>query len=296
MIFPLVGNDKIRLTVENFVREKRIPHAIIIEGDYGTGKHILAKFLSNAAVGEEVDLNNHPDITVISPLEKKKSILIDQIRNLREETYIKPHKAEKRVFIIDFADTMNIQSQNALLKVLEEPPKTVMFILIVQNKASLLDTIISRCVILSLNSPEFSVCLDYVKSVSKKTDDEITDALNSSQNNIGKTLEILRGKKGSETEITAKEFLNVMLKADSFAMLSLLAKFEKDRLAADKFIKDLKFSIINKIKNDVGSVYAKPLVLFYNKLPEYEQSLATNINLNLLFCRMTCNATELFGG
>ncbi len=296
MIFPLIGNDKVRLTVENFVNENRIPHAIIIEGDYGTGRHTLAKFLSNAAVGEQADLSNHPDITLIAPEEKKKNIAVSQIRDLREEAFIKPHKADKRVFVIDFADTMNTQSQNALLKVLEEPPKTVMFILIVQNKASLLDTIISRCVILSLNSPEFSKGFEFIKSISKKEDEDIANALKGSQNNIGKALEILKGNKGSVTEIAAGEYLKAMLKADSMAMLSVMSRFEKDRVATDKFIKDLKYVVINKIKSDVNSVYTKSLVAFYNCLPEYEQSLATNINLNLLFCSMTCKATELFGG
>ena len=296
MIFPLVGNEKIKLTVENFVKENRIPHAIIIEGDIGTGKHTLAKYLTNVVVGQEVQLDNHPDITVIAPQEKKKNIAVSQIRELREEAYIKPHKAQKRVFIIDYAETLNSQSQNALLKILEEPPKTVMFILIVPNKAVLLDTIISRCVILSLNAPEYSVGFEFVKSINKKDDSAISQALKSSQNNIGKALKLLKGNKGSITEIAANEYLAAMLKGDSLKMLTVISKFEKNRVAADDFIKDLKYLITNKIKSDVGSVYAKPLLAFYNMMPEYEQSLATNINLNLLFCSMNCKATELFGG
>lgn len=296
MIFPLVGNEKIKLSVENFVKEERIPHAILIEGDYGSGRHTLAKFLSGAIIDNETDFYSHPDITVIAPEDKKKSISVSQIRDLREESVVKPHQANKRVFIIDPADTMNDSAQNALLKVLEEPPKTVMFILIVTNKSVLLETIISRCVVLSLTSPQKSVALDYIKSVSKKSEEEITQALGSSQNNIGKALELLKGKKGSNTEIAANAFLAAMLKGDSFTMLSEIKRFEKDRVLADKFIKDLKYAVVNKIKSDVGSIYAKPLTYFYNCLPEYEQSLATNINLNLLFCSMTCKATELFGG
>ena len=296
MIFPLVGNEKIKLSVENFVKEERIPHAILIEGDYGSGRHTLAKFLSGAIIGNETDFHSHPDITVIAPEDKKKSISVSQIRNLREESVVKPHQANKRVFIIDPADTMNDSAQNALLKDLEEPPKTVMFILIATNKSVLLETIISRCVVLSLTPPQKSVALDYIKSVSKKSEEEITKALGSSQNNIGKALELLKGKKGSNTEIAANAFLAAMLKGDSFTMLSEIKRFEKDRVLSDKFIKDLKYAVVNKIKSDVGSVYAKPLTNFYNCLPEYEQSLATNINLNLLFCSMTCKATELFGG
>lgn len=309
MIFPLVGNEKIRLSVENFVSLKRIPHAIIIEGDYGTGRHTLANFLANAAVCSEQNSPcgscrncnlakslSHPDIATITPLDGKKNIAVSQIRELREEAYIKPHEAEKRVFIIDFADTMNPQSQNALLKVLEEPPKTVMFILIAESKASLLDTIISRCVILSTNAPEFSAAFDYIKSKTTSEPSLIEQALKSSQNNIGKALEILNGDLGTETEIAANEFLKAMLKADSLEMLSVVTKFEKNRVATDKFIKDLKYSVAQKIKSDINSYYSKPLIAFYNCLPEFEKSLATNINLNLLFCSITCKAVRLFGG
>ncbi len=309
MIFPLVANDKIRLSVENFISEKRIPHAIIIEGDTGTGKHTLANFLSKAAVCTNSDnpcdlcnncrlviSGNHPDIKIIAPEDKKKNIAVSQIRELREEAYIKPHSAEKRVYIIDCAETMNPQSQNALLKILEEPPKTVMFILLTPNKSALLDTIVSRCVLLSLSAPEISVGLRYIKSVSKKDDSDIKTALTCSHGNIGKALSLLKGNKGSDTEIAANEYLEAMLKADSYLMLSISARFEKNRVSTDRFIKDLKYVIISKIKNDVGSVYAKPLVAFYNKMPEYEQALITNINLNLLFCSMSCYAVKLFGG
>lgn len=309
MIFPLVGNDKIHLSIEGFVSGKRIPHAIIIEGDKGTGRHTLANFLSSASLCDGGDApcgsckncilinsNSHPDVSVITPLDNKKNIAVSQIRELREEAYIKPHQANKRVFIIDFADTMNPQSQNALLKVLEEPPQTVMFILIVESKSALLDTIISRCVILSLNAPEFSVAFNYIKSKTDKDYDLIKQSLESAQNNIGKALEILNGSLGTKTEVAAKEFLEAMLKADSLSMLSILSQFEKNRVETDKFIKDLKYLIAVKIKNDTNSFFAKPLTAFYNCLREYEQSLSTNINLNLLFCSMTCKAVQLFGG
>ena len=309
MIFPLIGNEKIRLSVENFVSQKRIPHAILIEGDYGTGKHTLANFLANSAVCDGQNppcgicnncklfsANSHPDITVIAPLEGKKNIAVKQIRDLRQEAYIKPHQAGKRVFIIDCADTMNPESQNALLKVLEEPPKTVMFILIAESKAAMLDTIISRCVVLGLTAPEFLKGAEYLSRNTECEPTLIEEALKSSQNNIGKAVEILKGELGTETEIAAKEFLNAMLKNDSLGMLTAVSKFEKNRIAADKFIKDLKYAVVQRIKKDTGSYFAKPLTEVYNLLPEYEQKLITNINLNLLFCSLTSKASQIFGG
>ena len=305
-MISIVGNDKLCNTIGNFIKEQRIPHAILIEGDLGTGKHTLTKYLSkaivcagsNAPCGEcnncrMADNAAHPDITVIAPQDGKKSILIDQIRELREEAIIKPHQAKKRVFIIDGADTMKANSQNALLKVLEEPPLTVMFILIAENKASLLETIISRCVTLSLTTPEFSVALDYIKASTDFKEDLIKEALTLEKNNIGRALNRLNGVSSSNTEKVASEYLEAALNCDRYAMLKLTATYAKNRIEADSFIKDLKYLIAKTIRKAPYSTTAKPLLSVYEALPEFEASLATNINLNLLFCNLTSKITKL---
>ena len=305
-MISIVGNDKLCNVIKNFIAEKRIPHAIVIEGDYGTGKHTLAKYLSSAIVCDNdispcfkckqchlINTNSHPDITVIAPLDGKKSISVEQIRQLREETVIKPHQAQKRVFLIDCADTMNDHAQNALLKVLEEPPSTVMFILITESKAALLDTIISRCVILNLSTPEFSVAFDYIKANTNFNDELIKESLIAEKNNIGRALNSLNGLSSSETEETANKFLEYALNGDQYSMLKLLIPYSKNRVGADKFIKDLKYLIAKKIRYSPKSHFAKPLMTVYDTLPEFENSLLTNINLNLLFCNLTCKITEL---
>ena len=117
MIFPLVSNEKTALTVKNFIKEQRIPHAILILGDGGVGKHTLADFLAKAIVcGKSdapcdmcdncrlADSKNHPDISTVAPEDDKKSIVISQIRELRQEAFVKPHKTLKKVFIIDKVD------------------------------------------------------------------------------------------------------------------------------------------------------------------------------------------------
>lgn len=161
MIFPLTGNNKIRQSLENVLKEHRLPHAVLIDGDEGTGKHTLADYISVSAVcsGEEIPCgeckncrlamaNNHPDIIRISPLKSKKSISVEQIRELISDAYIKPHTSAKKVYIIDPANALTEQCQNTLLKILEEPPARAMFILIAESKAAFLETVISRCTVL----------------------------------------------------------------------------------------------------------------------------------------------------
>ena len=305
MIFPLAGNEKIKLAVVNSIKEKRLPHAIIIEGEQGLGKHTLAEFLAAAAVcGKEdapctvcknchlAEIHSHPDIAVTSPEEGKKNIAVAQIRALKNEAFVKPHSAEKRVFIIDGADTMNEQSQNALLKVLEEPPGDIVFILITESKAALLETIISRCVTFSLSPPEIEVAADHIAKTSDCPREEIIDALKESGCNIGKALDLLDGKSDSKTVAAAKEFIGSILRGDEFSALCCMAPFEKKRVEADRFIKDLKNEIVAFVRRNPDK--AKGLVAFYSKFPSYERSLLTNINLSLLFCTICADAAEIF--
>lgn len=305
MTFPLVGNNKIAPSLENALREHRIPHAILIDGDVGTGRHTLANFLSLAAVCSE-DLipcnecknchmalsSNHPDIRFITPEKDKKSIAVAQIRELKSDAYIKSHQAKNKVFIIDPADSLNPQCQNALLKVLEEPPENTIFILVAESKASLLDTVLSRCVVLSLNVPSFKEASDYLQSKTDFDKTEIEDALNISRNNIGKALMLLNGKEAAKASETAKEFLDLALKGDQMGMLSCLYPFENSRPQAEKIIKDLKLLVANEIKKNPSSVRAAALLKFYNKLPSFEESLVTNVTLSLLFADLTATAKE----
>ncbi len=269
MSFPLKGNEKIALTVNNFIKEQRIPHAILIVGDSGTGKHVLADFLAQAIVCGKTDApcgecencraalsKNHPDITTIAPEDNKKNIAVDQVRELRQEAFIRPHKSVKRVFVIDKADTMNAASQNALLKVLEEPPEAVMFLLIAENNAAFLDTIISRCVVLNLTAQQGE-------------------------------------EESTKFERAADDFLKYLMDNDQYNMLLVTNAFSKKRVETDNFLKALKSAVANRVKADPKSHFAKPLMAFYNEIPNYEQQLFTNINLSLFFCNVVCSAIQI---
>ena len=95
------------------------------------------------------DSGNHPDFEIIEP--DGKSIKIDQIRSLQQDIANKPILSDNKVFIINDADTMTEESQNCLLKTLEEPPKYGIIFLIVSNENKILPTIKSRCVTLKFN-------------------------------------------------------------------------------------------------------------------------------------------------
>lgn len=306
MTGPLIGNERINGSVLCAIKENRLPHAVIIEGEKGTGRHTLAGFLTRAFLcfGEEkpcgacescrlAGAGSHPDIYIAAPEDGKKNITVAQIRSLRNEAYVKPHIANGRAFIIDMADTMNEQAQNALLKVLEEPPGSVLFILIAENKAALLDTVISRCTVLSLSPPEISEAEKYMVANTNYTAEQISPALKETGGNIGAALNLLWGS-SSDAVKAAEEFIRLMLSSDELGMLKTAAKFEKNRTEADAFLKELKLCTAAALKKNLtNSLTARTLSDFYAALGGFEQSLSTNVNLSLLFSALVCKATEI---
>ncbi len=151
--------------IKNITESGRLPHAFIIEGG-GDEAAELAKYLSAFAVCSEQDkpcghckncvnafAKTHADITYVTPdsSSKSKTLTIDRIRELIKDAYIMPNDSDSKVYIFENADSVFSEiTQNAFLKLLEEPPKGVYFILLCQSAKGLLPTIISRCSMINL--------------------------------------------------------------------------------------------------------------------------------------------------
>ena len=307
MSFPLAGNARVKDAVTSMISLRRIPHAILIDGDKGTGRHTLARYIAQAAVcGKDnapcgecrscrvAKSGAHPDITFISPEEGKKFINVGQIRTLRAEAFVKPHMSKRRVFVINTAETMNESAQNAFLKVLEEPPEGVIFILVSLSASELLETVVSRCTRLSLVPPDIDTAIRYISENTDYGRGLIAAAAEETGGNIGAALGILSDGGGEKSD-TVEKFIDYMLAGDQGKMLALTADIEKSRIDSELFIKELKAGLARRIRKIgmTGDTAAK-LSEFYYSLSEFEASLATNINLGLLFCAAVCRAAEIY--
>lgn len=153
-------------TVRRLARRGRLSHAWLLTGPAGSGKHALARTLAQALVctGEErpcgvcphckkAERGIHPDVIAVSPAAGKRDIVVDQVRALRADAYVRPNEARRKVYLIDPASALNDSAQNALLKVLEEGPDYAAFLLIAEAAGQLLPTVRSRCEQLSLLPP-----------------------------------------------------------------------------------------------------------------------------------------------
>lgn len=296
MSFLFAGNTRTTNSVLQFAANRHFPHAIIIDGNTGSGRHTLARFIAKCAVCEGANApcenckacnmaisGNHPDIIWVSPEDSKKNITVNQIREVRAAAFVKPHMNGNKIFIIEKADSLNEQAQNAFLKILEEPPQKVNFILLSENASSLLPTVLSRCVILSLTPPETADAADYIRQTTDYSVEEILSALQKARNNIGLALKYL--DENSPSENLATEFLDALLKNKStLSILEMLYPLEKSRVEAEGFITELKSVLSDKMRENIqNSRNLLRLTKIYDTVCEFEPLLITNINLSLFF-------------
>mgnify|MGYP000220985528 CR=1 FL=1 len=153
-----LGQDEAVAFLKAYINSGKIPNAFIFSGIKGVGKFSLAKEFARACNCDKDELNacgkclsciqieqeTHPDLFITRPSGKGGEITIDMIRELQHFLNLSPQVAERKFFIIDEADKMNIESSNSFLKGLEEPPLDSVIILVSSNLNSLLLTIKSR--------------------------------------------------------------------------------------------------------------------------------------------------------
>ena len=206
MFEKLIGNEQVKKTLIDAINSENVSHSYIFSGIEGIGKRQFAKeFVKNIMCIEngkceekcdsciKINANSNPDYTEIEP--DGKTIKIDQIRNMQEKVAEKPIISNKKAYIINDADLMSEESQNCLLKTLEEPPKYTIIILVVSNENKLLPTIKSRCVSVKFN---------------KISDEEIKKHINNISN---EQIKLLGGSlKNIENIQEKEEEYNVILK------------------------------------------------------------------------------------
>lgn len=203
MFENILGNEKNKNILEKSIKLNKFSHSYIFWGTEGIGKKLIAKeFAKNILCLEkqenckcksciEFDSDNNPDFQLIEPNEGK--VKIEQIREMQRKVAEKPIISNKKVYIIDDADTMTTEAQNCLLKTLEEPPEYITIILICSNEDNLLSTIKSRCTRMHFEPINTEEIRKYIKQ--NYSDQEISDnIINLSQGSIGKAIKLNENK------------------------------------------------------------------------------------------------------
>ena len=237
------GNENLIQNVSVLLKNRTLPHAVILEGEKGLGKKTFARLLAAGLLCEQADPpcemcavcknvleGNHPDVLYFeTEKHTKDNFKIDTVRAIRDLVYIMPNQAAYKVFILGEADLMNASAQNALLKVLEEPPAYAVFILLCEKKSAFLETILSRCTVYKLERVSDETAFEAVKALLKgPTDEEIKKSIDLVGGNIGMVLAGLRGNETLRANEKVIEIAEALLSSYEFDLLKVLAEFESN--------------------------------------------------------------------
>jgi len=187
---PWIGDARATLAAAH--QADRMPHALLIHEAPGSGGDWLAQWaarlvLCQSATGapcgacpscHRVASAQHPDLTVLQPIEDSRQIRIEQVRELSQELSLTAHQGAYKVAIITPADTLNRFAANALLKTLEEPAPRTLLVLVVTQPSRLPATILSRCQRVRVRAPDRKEAVSWLEATRGAGDwDAVLDAL-----------------------------------------------------------------------------------------------------------------------
>lgn len=229
------GNERTKEYLSSAFVRHSFPHALLIAGEAGIGKRTLADIVSKALVctGENVpcgkcdacrkaENRTHPDIIRLGSDE---SVGVNDIRNLKRDALLRPNDADRKVYIINHAEAMTHQAQDAFLKILEEPPAFTSFVILCYNLSDLLPTIISRTAHITLSplsdSDMFRVIEEKLPSL---TEDEKKELVKTS----GGICSFLIEEKNQEHTNIAVNMANALISGDELGIYRAVSVLEKD--------------------------------------------------------------------
>ncbi len=239
----VVGHEEIISHLQNAIRLEKVSHAYIFSGERGTGKKLLASLFAMTLQCEEHGTSpcmkcesckkalskNHPDIISITH-EKPNSIGIEEIREqLINDVEIRPYSSPFKIYIIDEAQKLTLQAQNALLKTIEEPPAYAVIILLTDNLDILLPTITSRCVNLGLKPVSDNMVKTYLMDQMNIPDYQAEVDASFAQGNIGKAKRAATSAEFSELMQNALKILKNSKEMQLYELIAVLKEMSQEK-------------------------------------------------------------------
>ena len=269
----LLGNDRLKDNLRRSISRGHISHFYLISGPTGSGKHTLAGLLSAAILcrGEDkpcmccpacrkVLSGSHPDlITVTDP--EHKNVAVRIVRQIRDDMFIRPNEADKKIYLLP--QELGIEGQNALLKILEEPPAYGVFLLLTDNAEKLLPTVRSRCTELTLNSlPEDLLRRQLAKEFPQADPEQLAGAISRSGGWLGQAKALLES--GCAVSAQTEAFVASFAARNTIGLLQVLVPMEKwkrDQLlpVLDEWMQMLQSALVSRSGMQAISSGAKSL-------------------------------------
>ena len=228
----IVGHEQIIEHLKTAIDMGKVSHAYILNGPDLSGKMMIAEAFARALLCEKQDPDgcgecrscrqsddrNNPDIIYVKH-DKPNTISVDDIRTqLNNDIVIKPYSNQYKIYIVDEAEKMNQQAQNALLKTIEEPPAYAVIMLLTTNADSFLQTIRSRCITLNLKSVKNDVIKSYLMTEKKIPDYQADVCAAFAQGVVGKAIKLASSDDFNELKESALSLIKRLDDIDLYEM------------------------------------------------------------------------------
>lgn len=279
----IVGHDKIKEHLKNAIQMDKISHAYILNGAQGIGKKTIASVFAKTVQCEEgksepcgkchsciqAESGNQPDIIWVKH-EKPASIGVEDVRlQINSDILIKPYSSRYKVYIIDEAEKMTVQAQNALLKTIEEPPAYGIIILLTTNADSFLPTILSRCVTLNLKPLSNKEIETYLMTKEQIPDYKARFAAAFAQGRLGRAIDIATSSDFNEIKDRVIHLLKYINEMELTEVIDAVRDAAEHKLDIENYIDFMMMwyrdVLIYKSTNDANLVIFKDELKYIRK-------------------------------
>ena len=274
----IIGHEQIKEHLMNAIAADKVNHAYILNGPEGSGKRMLADAFAMALQcergGKEPCLEcrscrqamngNQPDIIYVTH-EKPRTISVDDIRNMNHSVQIKPYSSKYKVFVVDEAEKMNVQAQNALLKTIEEPPAYAVILLLTTKADAFLPTILSRSIRLDLKPVSDSVMREHLMKNYGIPDYEADACVAFAQGNVGKAIALAGSKDFAALKSSVVDLVKRIDNTDLYELESTAEQMMEYKLEISDYFDLMRVwyrdVLYHKTTNDVNGLVFKEEVL-----------------------------------
>ena len=314
------GNKNALVQIGSALKNDKLNHAYLICGVEGIGKTTFAKYFAKSILCNDkkqsenglfacgvcsscskFDNGSHPDAVEYGNMESsgKNSFHVKETRELKLETYVKPNESDYRINLLYNIQSMTTSAANSLLKILEEPPEHVIFIMTCDNKNALMPTVISRVIPINLAPLHVQEVYDAIINLMQISDSKLAEtAAMQSDGILGKALDFITEqtqedeKESKKKSINIQELANILIQGNAYNSLAAVSKIENDRQKAIMLIEELRelFAQIlrgNEIKLTNKKSFNSHLTIskisvIIEKLGELNEKLQANANVQLI--------------
>lgn len=256
MLDRLLGNDQLKSTLRTALGTGRLGHSVLLCGEEGSGAGFAARCLAadylypqGGPGAEQVMAGTSPECISVRGEGASGEIRIDRIRQVRRQVYDTALSARGRVVILYHAQMLNAASANALLKVLEEPPQGVLFLLTANSQGAVLGTIRSRCGIYTVAPALPDDCARWLQQNCAGCSPDPGFLARLYDGHIGLCRAVATDPVRRQQLQTAREVADLAAQHKEYELLRLLSGYEKDKAGALVVLRDLACLASATLKN-----------------------------------------------